>query len=118
MPTISDAGGLEQADYMDGVSILPTLRGESGKQVKRDYLYWEFYEKGTQQAVRMGKWKAYRRDGIFGEIELYDIENDIGEENNLAANHPEMISKINGIMEKEHGEHPRYRLDKQAKSKK
>ncbi len=108
LPTIADAGNLPRTKYMDGISILPTLSGEPQKQESRKYLYWEFYEKGRQQAVRMGKWKAYRLGGRDSKTELYDIEKDIAETNNLAVSHPEIIQQMEAIMEKEHGFHPSY----------
>jgi len=39
-------------------------------QKDHDYLYWEFFEGGFRQAVRMGDWKAIRM-GLQGEADLY-----------------------------------------------
>jgi len=60
---------------VDGKSFGPELtRGETNE--KLDYYYWEFPSHKGQQAVRMGKWKAIRRNIFNGnmEIELYDLE--------------------------------------------
>jgi hypothetical protein len=35
-------------------------------------------------------------------LELYDLAQDLGEQNNIANNHPEIVAEINAIMEKEH----------------
>ena len=106
MPTLADAGGLPKSDQMDGISILPTLKNEPAKQVKREFLYWEFYERAKQQAVHLGKWKGYRLDGLDGNIELYDLSTDIAEENDVAASNPDVVKRMAQIMRDEHETHP------------
>ncbi|MEM9398682.1 MAG: arylsulfatase [Verrucomicrobiota bacterium] len=111
MPTIADIGGQPITEAMDGISIYPTLRGQPTQQTERDYLYWEFYEKMPQQAVHLGEsWKAYRANGAEGKWELYDLSKDVGEEHNLAAQHPEIIEQIEVIAAKEHTPHPKWKL--------
>lgn len=117
MPTLADAGGKEKTAEMDGISIFPTLRGDKTKQANRDYLYFEFYEGGKQQSVRMGDWKAYRKGGWDSAIELYDLGQDIGEENNIAASHPELVQQMEKIMRKEHSPHPIWNLNTGNKRK-
>lgn len=56
-------------------------------------MYWEFHEGGFYQAVRWGRWKA-NREGLRGDLELYDIERDLGEEINIAGQHPDIIARI------------------------
>lgn len=73
MPTLADAGGKPITKDMDGISIMPTLSGNPDKQTQREYLYFEFYEQAKQQSVRMGNWKAYRKGGWNGNLELYDL---------------------------------------------
>jgi len=86
---------------MDGVSLLPTLLGKDADQKQHEYLYWEFHEKGGRQAVRKGKWKAVRYD-VFknpdGPLELYDLEKDQGEENNIASEHPDVVTDMEHIL--------------------
>lgn len=94
MPTFAEAAGVKAPDDSDGISILPTLKGESERQKKHDFMYWEFHERGaTEQAVRMGKWKAVRHDPK-GAIELYDLSTDISESNDSAAEHKGVVEKI------------------------
>lgn len=86
----------------DGISYLPTLLGQ--KQKQHDYLYWEFPESGGQQALRMGKWKAVRTNLHSGNtnMQLYNMENDKLEMNDLSKMNPEIIKKIKLIFKKEH----------------
>lgn len=102
LPTFCEIANTETPERTDGISFLPTLTGKN--QQAHEYLYWEFAEYGGQQAVRMGSWKAIRKDIRKGnmEIELYNLEEDIKEENNVADQHPEIIKKMEEVMKKEH----------------
>jgi len=103
MPTLCDIIGLPIPEQTDGISLLPTLLNNSQTK-KHEYLYWEFPAYSGQQAVRVGKWKGIRKD-IFNmnlDIELYDLDNDIQEQNNLAAQYPDIVEKIEAIMIQEH----------------
>ena len=106
MPTIADAGGLARTKEMDGISIFPTLCNEPENQEKREYLYWEFYERARQQAVHLGKWKGYRVNGLQGNLELYDLSVDIAEEKDVADDYPEVVKRMERIMLDEHEKHP------------
>jgi len=117
MPTLADAGGQPITEDMDGISIMPTLAGNPEKQAQREYLYFEFYEKATQQSVRMGDWKAYRKGGWEGKLELYDLGKDMGETTNIAGKHPEIVQRMEEIMKKEHSPHPVWNLEKGNKGK-
>jgi arylsulfatase A-like enzyme len=99
MPTLCEIASVEPAKNIDGISFLPAMLGK--KQKKHEYLYWEFHERGGKQAVRMGKWKAVRLKASANPnapIELYDLDKDIAEKNNIAAKHPEIVAKMNRIM--------------------
>ncbi|MGH8246557.1 MAG: sulfatase-like hydrolase/transferase, partial [Gammaproteobacteria bacterium] len=80
----------------DGVNLLPRLTGLTTHPIQR-CLFWQStgYLSGTngdQSAVRQGYWKLYR--GTNGVSELYDLASDIGENNNLAAAHPEKVTEL------------------------
>jgi arylsulfatase A-like enzyme len=94
LPTFAELAGAESPADTDGVSLLPTLLGKPEPQRKHEFLYWEFHEGGSKQAVRMGRWKAVRLI-LGGKLELYDLQSDLGERNNVADRHPEVVTKIN-----------------------
>ena len=102
LPTVCDLIGQPIPSNTDGISFLPTLLGTTQKA--HDYLYWEFPAYKGQQAVRMGKWKAIRKNIFAGNLtlELYDLENDPREQENIAAKHPNIVAKIEEIMEDAH----------------
>ena len=79
---------------MDGISYLATLQGKTNKQKQHRSLYWEL--KG-QQAVRMGNWKGVRKKPNR-KLELYDLKNDVGEQNDVATQHPETVAAIKRLM--------------------
>jgi arylsulfatase A-like enzyme len=91
LPTAAEAVGLKPPAGIDGLSMLPMLSGR--RQRSHDFLYWEFHERGLEQAVRMGDWKAVRHSAD-GPIELYDLKTDRGETRDVAAQHPEVVRRI------------------------
>lgn len=99
-PTVSEIAGVDVPDNLDGISFLPTLLGDD-KQLNHEYLYWEFHERGGRQAVRKGHWKAVKYNVLKdpeAPIELYNLMEDIGEENNVAAKHPDIIVEMETIL--------------------
>ena len=92
MPTLAGLAGAEFPAGTDGISMLPTLLGKPDGQKKHELLYWEFHEDGSIQAVRMGRWKAVRPVGK--PLELYDLQADLGETNDVADSHPDVVAKI------------------------
>ncbi len=107
MPTFAEIAGTK-VPATDGISLLPVLLGES--QPAHDYLYWEFHEnKTTDQAIRQGSWKAVRHDPK-GEIELYDLSKDIGEQNNVAGQQPDVVQKMEVLFATARTEHPLWPL--------
>jgi arylsulfatase A-like enzyme len=91
MATASDVVGAKVPAGTDGISMLPALRGK--KSARREFLYWEFFERGFDQAVRMGEWKAVR-NGAQSPLELYNLRNDLAETRNIAAQHADIVKRI------------------------
>ncbi len=104
LPTLAELSGAQIPVSIDGTSVLATLKG--GKQdLSNRKMYWEFYEKDGWRAARFGDWKAIQRGMHKKEhqpIEIYNINNDIGETNNLASKHPGLVEKAKQIFEESH----------------
>ena len=94
LPTTCEIIGAEPPADIDGISYLPTLLGEKSKQKTHDHLYWEL---GGRQGIRMGDWKLVRtRPGR--KIELYNLAEDIGEENDVGKENPEILAKMTEML--------------------
>ncbi len=90
----------------DGISFLPELLGK--KQSRHEYLYFELYEYSGQQAVRLGKWKAVKRNMIKdkdAKWELYNLKIDLSEKSNLAGKYPGVIRRVEKIAKQSHQHH-------------
>jgi len=96
LPTIADIIGVEPPEDTDGISLLPTLLGK-GNQQEHEYLYWEHNQR---QAIRKGSWYAYLPAG--GNIQLFDLEYDPQQKNDLSGSHPEIVKRMEEIMEEEY----------------
>ncbi|MBW8326093.1 MAG: arylsulfatase [Prolixibacteraceae bacterium] len=100
MPTVADIAGISVPENLDGISFLPSLTGQ-GKQMQHETLYWEFHELKGRQALRMGNWKLVRYQALTPDqatTELYDLNSDVGEERNIASQHPELVAKMIRIL--------------------
>lgn len=101
LPTAAELAETDVPTGIDGISMVPTLLGsqQAGRvQPEHEYLYWEFHERGFKQAVRVGPWKGIRtKQG--NPVELYHVVSDIGEKRNVAEEHPQLVAKIEAILE-------------------
>ena len=110
MATVADLAEAELPPNTHSVSFVPTLLGQTDQQRAHEYLYWEFYEGGSSQAVRLRQWKGVRKPMSTGRIELYDVSRDAGEKYDIARNHPEVVEEIARIMADAHVEHPNWKV--------
>ncbi|WOD42814.1 arylsulfatase [Hwangdonia lutea] len=103
LPTFNEIANVKTDYKSNGISFYNALTNPQN-QKEHDYLYWEFAGYNGQVAVRMGKWKMIWKNIKKGnkEVELYDLDADIKEENNIMAQHPEMLEKFFEIIKKEH----------------
>ncbi len=95
MATAAELASAKAPSESDSISFVPTLLGDSAKQAKHEFLYWEFHEQGFKQAaLYQGRWKGIRLGAPDAPVLLYDQKNDVAETNNVAAEHPEIAKKI------------------------
>jgi arylsulfatase A-like enzyme len=99
LPTLAELAGAAVPDGVDGISIVPSLLSET--EVGNDRpLYWEFRKKpdsDLKQAVRWGRWKAVRLSETAA-LELYDLDKDVGETSDVAAQYPEVVEKMENYL--------------------
>ena len=117
--TLAAAAGSEET-AQDSVNLLPYLRGDSG-DAPHEFLFWRAK---PNLAVRWGKWKLWkvnRSDKTFDDLTvggrrlpqvdypgdspsgqmtvLYDLSNDVGEQENLADKHPEIVERLESALD-------------------
>ncbi len=101
-PTILEIAGLEliPEQHCDGASLLPLLKGKN--IIDRDAIFWHYPHYGNQggtpgSSVRAGDYKLIE---FFenGNIELYDLRNDIGEEHDLSEEEPEIAARLKNLL--------------------
>jgi arylsulfatase A-like enzyme len=112
MPTINEITGINNPGNISGTSFLPVLKGE--KQDQPEFLYWEFPASGGQMAVRMGNLKALRKNMHQGNLkwELFNLDDDPEERNDISEKHPEIIIRVEEIVagERTTSPHERFRF--------
>ena len=128
MPTLAELAGARKhvPAEIDGLSIVPTLMGAPRTQKPHEFMYWELAKYnwnkqqnvpgGLAQAIRMGKWKAvrHRSDEPF---ELYDLSGDFGEQNDVAAEHPQIVARIEAYVARDRKNPPPQIEPKKPKGK-
>src|SRR5262249_6159117 len=110
LATAAEIAGLPQPKVLDGISMLPTLLGKAQTN-QHDFFYWEFHERGFQQAVRMGEWKALHLEPDKP-LELYNLKTDPGEKKNVAAEHPDVIARAEEYLKSARSESPDWPREK------
>ena len=109
LPTfVSLAGGAVPASpVIDGRDITPILLGQSKESAREAHYYFSGYD---LQAVRQGRWKLAlapqpednKKKGqkMAAGLRLYDLDAEIGEQTDVAAQHPEFVAKLKALADK------------------
>lgn len=98
-PTVTAAAGYEAKHEIDGVNLLPVLKGGS---LDREALYWHYPHYSNQQgtpggAIRVGKYKLVE-NYEDGSAALFDLEEDIGEKTDLSEAQPERAGEMRNML--------------------
>ncbi|VGO15618.1 Arylsulfatase [Pontiella desulfatans] len=94
-PTLASAAGAEVQHEIDGVDLLPALKGEL---LEKRPLYWHYPHYSNQGgipggAIRVGDYKLFE-NYEDGRVTLHNLKDDIGEQNDIAAQHPEKVKQM------------------------
>ncbi len=97
LPTFAELAGTNAPDdrIIDGTDISEILLNEKNI-LDRTFLY---YTLGELCAIRYGKWKYFVDSPNYGEA-LYNLKEDLPEENNLLEKNPEVVTKLKEIINK------------------
>jgi len=119
LPTVAKLCGAKLPKHkIDGLDIAPLMFGKKGAKTPHEAYY--FYWGRHLQAVRSGPWKLHfphsyrtlggRKGGTGGKpvryergktgLALFNLEKDIGEKNNIAADHPQVVKRLKALAEK------------------
>ncbi len=113
LPTLCGISNTPSPAEIDGFSFQQALQGKEQRQ--HEFLYWQFNEKQYKEAVVQGNWKLVKikPKGEPVTIELYDLQNDIGETNDLASGYPEKVKELLALAAKSKtkSEHPLFDWD-------
>jgi len=87
LPTFAALSGAKLPEKpIDGKSIIPLIEGRSGAKTPHEAYFYR------TEAVRSGKWKLKKN-------ELFDLESDIGETKNVAAQNPEVVARLKKLLD-------------------
>lgn len=119
LPTVAKLSGAElPAHTIDGKDIWPLMSGRPGAKSPHEAFF--YYRGYALEAVRSGKWKLHlphgyrtlagREGGTGGQptkyeqgkigLSLFDLENDISEQNNVSAQYPDVVERLMSLAEK------------------
>lgn len=120
MASFAEVAGTPVPEALDSDSFIATLKGNPPKKEwhRKSLLYWEFYEGGSAQAVRFGKWKAIRKPMFTGPVELYDLSFDFAEKRDHAERRPKLVEHAKNLLKKGHVPDPNWQVPKRKPAQK
>ena len=104
MATLAELTG-QKISNTDGISFLQELYGNTAKQTKHEFIFFEYPEKGGQVAIRIGDWKGVRtnvKKDRNAAWQIFNLKTDRNETTDVAAQHPELVKQFNAIQKREH----------------
>ncbi len=104
LPTACALAGVKTPVNVDGVDLMPHLKGTI-KTPPHEALYWRF---GPQKAIRKGNWtlvdwRDFETKTNSG-WQLFDLSKDIGQQNNVAAKHANVVAELSQAWDRWNGQ--------------
>ncbi|MCG2590442.1 sulfatase [Rhodohalobacter sulfatireducens] len=103
-PTFLEIAGITEDSFpdhtVDGKSFVPLLRNEAGADWQERPIFWHYphiYDQPPYSSIRKGDWKLvyFHEDQS---LELYNLEEDLSESNDLSDQRPEKVEELAGIL--------------------
>jgi len=116
MPTAAELAGTKMEAITDGISFLPTLLGKTGDQKTHPYMFWNFDEQGGKRSVLQWPWKLIHVNSKGSDqapeksakgkaaskpmqVQLFQMDDDPTEQKNVAAENPQIVKRLEGLMQ-------------------
>ena len=116
MPTAAELAGTKMEAITDGISFLPTLLGKTSDQKTHPYMFWNFDEQGGKRSVLQWPWKLIHVNSKGSDqapeksakkkapsktmlVQLFQMEDDPTEQKNVAAENPQIVKRLEGLMQ-------------------
>ena len=93
LPTLADLCGIPTPEHLDGRSLRPQLLDPAAASTKPAISHWT----GGQRSIRDDRWRLITGKAA-GHVELFDYQTDPGETRNLAAEHPQEVRRLRGLL--------------------
>lgn len=98
LPTVLTASGITPPKEVDGINLLPALRGETPLK-ERPWFSYMHQNKDAHASVHLGDWKLVAHGDVLRErgeskLELYDLSKDPTETRDIASNNPKKVAQL------------------------